>query len=265
MNKRFFMIITSTIAMLVCNYTFVFCGSSNVVAEILKMQESGFSEETILMYLQSQNVEVELTSQDLVRLKNAGFSEGFIQALLQLTKIPEYDMAPQMYDYGSAYFSYSFGFNYGCFPSACNSSPCKIWGRFGTTKVTSAVDSKRYFYSGGHAYIRHNGHFHNDDEHRFQSVANINQLPENTFISQRFAPIKLGDASFKAVSSKNHWSGNSWLAAQSVKNNRPAGSFHAVRSRKTGNKIGFGGSKSVNKGSGRMGFSQSKSAASSHR
>lgn len=249
MNKRFFTIITTTIAIVVCNYTLVFCGSSNIIAEILKMHESDFSEETILMYLQSRNVEIELTSQDLITLKNAGFSEQFIQALLQLGKVPEYDIAPQTYDYGGSYFSYSFGFNYGCFPSACNPSPCKIWGQFGNTAVTSAIDPKRYFYSGGHAYIRHNGHFHNDDAHRFQSVANINQLSENAFISQRSAPTKLGGGSFKGVLTNNHWSAKSISVGRSVRSSRPAGSFRGLRSSKAG----------------KIGFSQSKNAAFSHK
>jgi hypothetical protein len=219
------------IAILICNFTLVFCDSS-IVGEILKMHESGLNEETILMYLQSRNSEFELSSEDLIRLKNAGFSEQFIQTLLQMRKMPDY-VPPQMYDYGSSYFSYSLAFNYACVQNTIH---------------------KSYFYSGGHAYIRHNGHFHIDDDHRFQSIGNINQLPENAFISQRSASINRSSGSFKSVSSKNRWSGKSAFTGKPImgfktatKSNRPAGSFKGLRSSRATGKIGFGGTKVSNK------------------
>ena len=233
MNKRLFGIIISAIAIVVCHFTFVFSNSSSTVREILKMHQSGLSEETILIYFQSRNAEIELTSQDIITLKTAWFSEDFIQALLQMRKMPEYDFAPQMYDYGGSYFSFSFGSNYAC--------------------VQNTVQ-KSYFYSGGHAYIRHNGHFHIDDEHRFQPMANINQLPENAFINQRSASINRSSGSFKPVSVKHRWSGKSAISGKSTwgiktptKSNRPAGSFHGVRSSRATGKIGFGGTKTSNR------------------
>lgn len=231
-KKRFFVIITSAIAIVVCNYTFVF-SNSNIVNEILKMHQSGLSEETILMYVQSHNAEIKLTSQDLVRLKIAGFSEEFIQALLQMRKMPDYDFAPQMYDYGGSYFSYSFGFNYACVQN---------------------INQRNYFYSGGHSYVRHNGHFHIDDEHRFQAVTNVSQLPENAFISQGSALIGRSSGSFKTVAVKNLSFGKSgisvkptWGSKIAAKSNRPAGSFHGIRSSRATGKIGFGGTKGFKK------------------
>jgi hypothetical protein len=233
MKKSFFSILAFAIALLVCNFTVVFCDSS-IVSEILKMHESGLNEETILMYFQSYNTEIELTSEDLIRLKNAGFSEEFIQALLQMRKMPDYDIAPHMYDYGSSYFSYSLGFNYACVQNA---------------------PQKSYFYSGGHAYIRHNGHFHIDDDHRFQSMANVNQLPERAFIRPRSALINRSTASFKSVPVKNHWSvtksgissKSTWGSKTSTKSSRPAGSFHGFRSSRAAGKIGFSDTKASNK------------------
>jgi hypothetical protein len=237
MNRRFFLIILAAFAILVCNYTFVF-SNSKIVDEILKMHDSGLGEETILMYLQSRNADFELTSEDLITLRKAGFSEQFIQALLQFRKMPDYDGVPQMYDYGASYFSFFFGFNYSC-------------SAFYQTAVPSALDPKRYFYSGGHAYVRHNGHFHVDDQHRFQTVPNLSQLPENAFINQLTNSLR----GTNRTSVSNRWSSNSktairpkWGTATSSKSTRSAGRFGGSRSRPT-NKIGF---------------SQSKSAASSN-
>src|SRR5262245_22833913 len=162
MNRRFLVIILAAFAILVFNYTLVF-SNAKIVDEILKMHNSGLGEDTILMYLQSRNVDFELTAGDLITLRKAGFSEQFIQTLLQFRKIPDYDVAPQMYDYGVSYFSFFAGFNYSC-------------SAFYPTPVPAASDSKRYFYSGGHDYVRHNGHFHLDDQHRFQAVPNLDQL-----------------------------------------------------------------------------------------
>jgi len=253
MNKRFFAILSFTIAILICYSTFVFCDSS-IVREILKMHESGLNEETILMYLQSRNTEFELTSQDLITLKNAGFSQEFMQALLQMRKLPEYDVAPQMYDYGASYFLYSFGFSYGCVPVTCGASPCTIWGQFGTTNISRVAGQKSYFYSAGHAYIRHNGHFHIDDDHRFQSIANLNQLPENAFISKHSVSLSRGNSSLRGVSVKNRWSSKSASSVQStwgnkpaMKTSRPAGSFHGIHSSRATGKIGFGATKVSNR------------------
>jgi hypothetical protein len=224
MNKRFFAILCMAIAILVCNMTAVFCESS-IIREILKMHQSGINEETILMYLQSRNADIEVNSEDLVKLKNAGFSEEFIQALLQMRRVPDYDFSSQMYDYGSSYFSYSLGFNYACVQN---------------------TGQKSYFYSGGHAYIRHNGHFHLDDSHQFQAMPNINQLSENAFINQRSSSSGRIAGSFKGVAVKNHWSGKSpangnlrWGTKPALKSSRPAGSFHGIRSGKSTGKIGF--------------------------
>lgn len=261
MNARFFMILAAVVTILVFNYTFVFCSPTKIVNEILKMHESGLGEETILMYFQSRDAVFELTSEDLITLRKAGFSEEFIQALLKFRKTPVYEPPQWMNDYGASYFSYSVGLNYGCFsfninPFACNSSPCNI-RQFNKPPAHLGIDPKRYFYSAGHAYVRHNGHFHKDDQHRFQTVANLNQLPENAFISQRPAKINLTHGSFKIVSVANRWSGKSSINERSLlanstrnKSNRSAGSFHGLRSNKPSNRIGFGSSRSKSAGTG---------------
>ncbi len=140
-------------------------------------------------------------------LRKAGLSEEFIQRLIEYLDVPDDSETPPMNNYNESFFSYfsysnqrcvSFLYSnrFHCDSTPCQSSPNMSWGSFSKSRDNTRANKANYFYNSGHAYLRHNGHFHNDDDHRFENVANLSKLPESAFAGSYYGAATKRDRNY---------------------------------------------------------------------